>query len=376
MRLCYIVTILFAIGGAVFNDFSQASMLAFLFIAVSALPLLICALDTPALVSGTYVQSSRLAALRLVFLGLAIINVVVFVLGQGFRIADLFSPEGILQIAQQATADRYELGSTSGNPLLVCAVFVNAFLWAGARMPFLFALLIGLIPAAVYSILSTEKWPLYCAMSFFLTNMLLLRAIEGRRLGLASFGPAALLTVPAALLSLVMRQGISEGGAAVDASGELTYMLAHYMFGGYEAFGQWLGAHYDSCCTLGFYTFVGPASVLGLGERQQGVFEENIVVQGLETNIYTAWRYLAEDFSIIGPILLVSAYALGYRYCVLSHKPRAAMALFTILVVATLLQINTTVFVHNSVALAALACAIASGTLFYKPHESTRADHM
>ena len=258
MRLCYIVTILFAIGGVVFNDFSQASMLAFLFIAVSALPLLICALDTPALVSGTYVQSSRLAALRLVFLGLAIINVVVFVLGQGFRIADLFSPEGILQIAQQATADRYELGSTSGNPLLVCAMFVNAFLWAGARMPFLFALLIGLIPAAVYSILSTEKWPLYCAMSFFLTNMLLLRAIEGRRLGLASFGPAALLTVPAALLSLVMRQGISEGGAAVDASGELTYMLAHYMFGGYEAFGQWLGAHYDSCCTLGFYTFWGP----------------------------------------------------------------------------------------------------------------------
>jgi oligosaccharide repeat unit polymerase len=306
------------------------------------------------------------------FLGLATLNVAVFAWRQGFGVTDLLVPENALAIATRATADRYELGVTAGNPILVASSFVNAFLWgAAADAPFLFALVAGVMPCAVYSALSTEKLPFYCALSFFLAGVLLSRAAGRRSFGAARIALAVALAVPVGMISLVMRQGISEAGAAWDAMGDLAYMLSHYLFAQYDAFGQWLETGYAECCTLGLRTFSGPASLLGLTERQQGVFEEQVVVRGLETNIYTAWRFVAEDFSVGGPIVLVTAYAIVYRYCLLSGRFRAATALFSILLISTFLQIATTIFAYNSVAIAAVVCSLGSGFLYYRSYEST-----
>jgi hypothetical protein len=72
----------------------------------------------------------------------------------------------------------------------------------------------------------------------------------------------------------------------------------------YSALGHWL-VEEASLWSLGFgaLTFIGPMSALGLVQREAGVYTVNFGLYGMETNIYTAWRYLVEDFSLFGPTL-------------------------------------------------------------------------
>ena len=319
MRVCYAVTVALALMGLVYNHGSDAALLSFLFICVSASPLLLCSLGLPREGAVTMEHGGVLTGLSLLFLALSLLNLIVFAVNEGFGLSSLFDPQSLVALAAQSTFQRYEYEGGSGNPLLVGAMLINAYLWAGARRRVLLALLPALLPAALYTVLSTEKWPFYCSMSFFVTRVLFSRPAGSTR-KLSGYGTVAavgIVALPIALLSLALRAGAEDVTAAFDLAAGLTNVLFHYMFAQYEAFGLWLSAHYADCCTFGRYTFVGPASALGLTERLAGVFAENVTVNGLDTNIYTAWRYLTQDFSVGGPIVLVFVYAAAYRYCVL-----------------------------------------------------------
>lgn len=371
MPLCYLVTVLLALAGMVYNDFSWPSLLAFFFITISASPLLIASigLDTSPLLANS--NPKWMSYVRFIALILALANIAYLVSGLGFSIGDMLDREQVFRLAGQATFDRYTYGTTEGNPLLVAATFASAFFWATSRLPSPVTIAAGLVPAAVYSILSTEKWPFYCALSFFLTGMLLERLRSGRfRL---PFGPMATVVVGAAIvgiISMVVRSGQEAPQTAFQIARTFYGGIAHYLFAQYEAFGIWLSEHYMDCCSGGQYSFAGPASYLGISDRLQGVFADVVMVYGKETNIYTAWRYLVQDFSVFGPFLIVTAYAIIYRWSIRQGKAAVSLALVTLLWLATFLQINTTLFVHNSVALAALTCAAASACHQPKTHSN------
>jgi len=270
-------------------------------------------------------------------------------------------------IAREATLERYNLGSTQGNALLVSAAIANAFLWARASVSKILAMFVALVPAGLYALVSTEKWPLYCATSFFVAGLLLSERKRGTyRHALI----AAACVVAIGVASLAVRQGVTEYDATFDALATLLALLGHYVFAQYETFGRWLMGGFADCCSLGLYTFSGPVAFLDLAERIPGVFSEIETVRGLETNIYTAWRYIVQDFSIFGPVVLISLFALTYRYCWVTGHYRITRGLLTLLFISTFLQINTTIFVHNSVALAALFCAFVA-TLSMKRHNES-----
>jgi oligosaccharide repeat unit polymerase len=374
VRICYVITLTLAVLGALYNEFSEPALAALLFISLSALPLIVYgdAVRT-ALPVAARDASFGLRIARVSALAAAIANCVIFVSSRGFGGADALTLEGIIGIAGQATADRYIYGEASGNPLLVATVFINAYLWAVRSRAVLAASIPALLPAVAYSILSTEKWPLYCAFSFFVTGSFVDAYVRGRGYARVLLWPAA-FGIAGGLLSLAARSGLSEAGS--DVSLQLSAQLAHYVFAQYQAFGLWLMSHYADCCSLGATAFIGPLSLLGLVDRPPGVFEDFVVVNGMETNIFTAWRYWVQDFSLIGPLVLIGCFAAAYRYFLLNSCYRICLGLLILLTLSTLLQINTTLFVHNSVTLAAVICPILTCSLLFKAHESPRTVHL
>ena len=110
-------------------------------------------------------------------------------------------------------------------------------------------------------------------------------------------------------------------------------------------------------CHTGSRSCFAPWLWRRVAERAQGVFTDVVVIGGIETNIYTAWRFLVQDFSFAGPFAIVLLFAVTYRYCVLTSSTRAAWFMLVMLMFTTFLQPNTTLFVHNSITLAALLCA-------------------
>jgi oligosaccharide repeat unit polymerase len=365
MPLCYLITVLLALAGMVYNNFSWPSLLAFSFITISASPLLIAsiALDTSPPVANN--NTKWMSYVRLISLILALGNIAYLVSGLGFSIGDLLDREQVFRLAGQATFERYTYGTTEGNPLLVAATFASAFFWATSLLPSPVSITAGLLPAAIYSILSTEKWPFYCALSFFLTGMLLGQYRRDRsRSHLGSMATVVVGAFVVGIISMVIRSGQETPQTVFQIAGTFYGGIAHYLFAQYQAFGIWLSEHYMDCCSGGRYSFAGPASYLGISDRLQGVFADVVVIYGKETNIYTAWRYLVQDFSVLGPFLIVATYAIVYRWSIQQRKRGISLALTTLLWLTTFLQINTTLFVHNSVALAALACAAASAVYF------------
>jgi oligosaccharide repeat unit polymerase len=80
--------------------------------------------------------------------------------------------------------------------------------------------------------------------------------------------------------------------------------LSKYFFGSVPAFANWVHASGEQEVTMGSYTFAGVFDLLGIKQRQIGVYEEHQTLAGGEdTNIYTLLRGLIQDFTLPGASL-------------------------------------------------------------------------
>jgi len=136
------------------------------------------------------------------------------------------------------------------------------------------------------------------------------------------------------------------------------------ILGSFSAFTQWLQFSYNiaSEYKFGINTFAGPMEVFGLSTRETGFFADFAQIGPSQTNIYTAFRGLIEDFGIIGTVIL--CFCAGYIsslsfQAVLRGKIMWVVplsAFYTFALFSPLLSI----FAFNSIALAFL---IFAGTL-------------
>jgi oligosaccharide repeat unit polymerase len=303
-------------------------------------------------------QWQRVFGTAAMFIG-ACLAPVSIIHAQGYGVGEMFSLQTFTAVAIQTTADRYDLGVTQDNPILVAAGLANAFMWPTVTKKIWPCILLGLVPTAVYSVVTTAKWPFYCALSFFITAMLLRAPIgRNRSRALIQLGVVCLGGVAVSILAVATRERLSEVGDVVDGLGGMIFLLGHYLFAQYETFGAWLSQNVAYCCDFGRWSLAGPADYLGVAARAQGVFSENVMVQGLETNLYTAWRYGVQDFSILGLPLLILGIAALYRYALLARWSRASVFLRVMFLLSAFLQPVAPVGVYNSVLLAACICAL------------------
>lgn len=80
--------------------------------------------------------------------------------------------------------------------------------------------------------------------------------------------------------------------------------LSKYLLGSVPAFADWVHTSKEEEATMGAYTFAGVFDLLGIKQRQLGVYAEfETLAGGEETNIYTLLRGLIQDFTLLGASL-------------------------------------------------------------------------
>jgi oligosaccharide repeat unit polymerase len=80
--------------------------------------------------------------------------------------------------------------------------------------------------------------------------------------------------------------------------------LSKYFFGAVPAFADWVHTSEEQGMTMGAFTFAGVFDLLGVRPREIGVYQElQTLAGGEETNIYTVFRGLIQDFTLPGGVL-------------------------------------------------------------------------
>jgi len=80
--------------------------------------------------------------------------------------------------------------------------------------------------------------------------------------------------------------------------------LSKYLLGAVPAFADWFHNSREQEVTMGAYTFAGVFDLFGVKQRQVGVYEQlETLAGGEETNVYTLFRGLIQDFTLPGASL-------------------------------------------------------------------------
>lgn len=159
--------------------------------------------------------------------------------------------------------------------------------------------------------------------------------------------PAIAVLVLAGLF--VFSQGLRMNRTSI---GDLPFLLDHlrlYVVGHMPVFGHWVVNDMPRTAgeSMGAATFAGIAELLGLAHRQAGIYEGNTGFT--DSNIYTAWRPLVEDFGIVGgaAFLAVLAYVAGLGWQLLRSGRLGGGALVIAYVAYMTWSPITSIFVYS-----------------------------
>jgi oligosaccharide repeat unit polymerase len=293
----------------------------------------------------------RLVSIANILIGIA--NIGLVAIQTGNSPFDLFTVEKISIISQKSTVQRYANDAdsiASGSALLLSLnLFLIYFCGRQAHQYKAFGKAVFFIPLVIYSLLTTAKFPAYLAISFYLVGAMCKYSssnIVWRSLG----KPFLFLAVVGAIVLIV---AMSIRGHQIE-SADILMVVGNYLFSQFCAFGIWLielgGA--EQCCQFGQVSFIGPISMMGLAERPIGIYDSYIKIYEYETNIYTAWRFLIEDFSLLGPLLLNISLAFAYTFAEARKISILCSMIRHYLLLSSLLIFTTGIFVYNSVAFA------------------------
>lgn len=347
MKTAFLISVTYAVMGVMFAP-GQYALVAFEFVLVSSLPLLVAALYEPQFDVNVHPVPGPLLFWGIFALG--IMNLAIIAAGVDQSPAEILSTDGFVSIAAASTVKRYVDQGSSGNPfILALSLFLVYRLGAADTALSAWRKVLGFVPLVLYSLLTTEKWAMFLAGVFFLSGLFISRPYNKAR-------GAALRYVT---LFVVLGGGMA--GLALVLRGfdgnlmELLMPLLHYILAPYSALGFWLIEEAaPQNWSFGTLTFIGPLNALGYVYREAGVWTGNFSIYGLETNIFTAWRYLVQDFSVFGPFLLNLSLTLLFIVFRRIRWDAASLAVSGFAIFCALQSLAVTPFVYNSTAFAML----------------------
>lgn len=267
-------------------------------------------------------------------------------------LTDLLKPEQLVAISSSSISLMYSTDVESiniGSPILLSLNLFSTYFCGRQSHQFnVVSKVLFFLPLMFYSILTTAKFPTYLAISFYFVGTMV--KYSSGNLVWGRLGKSIIWLTLFGCWVLVL--AMTNRGHDLYSIG-FTRVIGNYLFAQYHAFGVWIldlgGA--SECCRFGESSFIGPLSWMGFFERQAGIYDQNIKVYDLETNIFTAWRFLIEDFSLIGPFVLNLIIALFYTVADSKVYWLLRMFLREYLMLSAMLAFTTGVFVYNCVAL-------------------------
>jgi len=255
---------------------------------------------------------------------LALLNVVLSINSNGFKLSELFSFQTLLELNATATDARYTTNVQSGIMTQFTLIFVYMSpLYGGYLLPLLSgrkriwcyltilpALLISLTQALKYSFIAdVVLFIVGIAVSSYANNKDFFNVRKSTVLKLVFFSVLFLVLL---FLSMLFRAGRFDA----EIIEYMTQNFVNYSFGHLPAFDAWFTNNIGQLNPEGgIKTFYGISNFLGLAERQQGVFTDfvyfgksirhQIPSDILGTNVYSLFRFLLEDFGFVGSFIMV-----------------------------------------------------------------------
>jgi oligosaccharide repeat unit polymerase len=280
----------------------------------------------------------------------------------GYGLAVFGSVRALVTAAAELSFGRYTetyvppLLSQAALPFLYAAPTFGGALAAAAkhRRHFLLSA-ITFLPPLLMTITQTQRLVTIAAMVLWAGSYLATRVLQGRR-GLFTPRHIALgLAAAAATVVMVFAAGLARSGE-FDLTGlaDLADKIQGAVFGYATGFSQWFeSSTFDAGAPgLGRSTFAGLFDALGLGQRQLGLFTERVVLwSGVETNIYTWFRPLIEDFTPVGALAVLTGVGVvaGAAHRAVTHGSIGALPVLAAFYATVLLSAYASIWAYNSI---------------------------
>jgi len=257
-------------------------------------------------------NESRLKYILAAVIALGFVNPLMMIVSHGFSLTGLFSLTELTEISSGLSMSRYQEESSSGllqqllgvfsslGPLLGGFMFKHMkkrwerLLCCASFLPLLFG---GLTQGVKMGIISGVLLFLTGLMTYCMLMNVPLK-LNGRSLAVAFASGFGLMLI--LILSMMMRFG----ELSLISLGIALGKIVSYAFGHLPAFDAWFSTQslVPDSLTFGGKLLFGITNFLGIMSREDGLFQEMAVVSvaGDETNVYTLFRILVEDFGVLG----------------------------------------------------------------------------
>ena len=273
--------------------------------------------DEPDRFNIIYTSSTKKAYFTV--LTLSFLGIVYQIYNHGFTIQNFLDLSSFLEMSAKNASDRYS-GADEGDifvrilgvnaytcPLLggLCYFFFKKKLWS--YLAVLPNIISGFSEGVKMGIISSVfLW----IIGYVVSSKLLSRKLRFNvRMAMISFS-GLFVFMAMMIVSMMFRYGSFDLDTFADASNKMiAYGLGHI-----PAFDMWYVKfpEHISELTYGGKTIYGITNALGILPREQGVFTQmyKISVAGDETNVFTVFRFFAEDFGTIGTWIFL--FGMGY----------------------------------------------------------------
>ena len=215
--------------------------------------------------------------------------------------------------------------------------------------------------------ITTAKAPFLICILAAVCGLFAARQTDKSRTGPAQgIGLRGILLGSAIALVLVLSLAARYGGGDDVDSDLLVGRVAGYVFGQVYAFSAWVttGGWLVDHAAFGQYTLAGVFELFGIGARTGGMYTEIAIDDGAaESNVFTAFRGLIQDFYLPGAVAVMFALGLLVTFLAKSRndslgQPMAITGLLTAYLFLGWSPVIS-IFNYNSVVLAVGAAALA-----------------
>lgn len=258
-------------------------------------------------------NEDTLLKLLCVFTVLGFIKPIETVISHGFNLASLIDFSVLLEVNNDLSLSRYSGEQESGSLFTqLLGVFSNISPLFGGFMLILLKntrkkliCYLTFLPPLFGSLTQGAKMGMIAAVFLFLSGYMSNSILIGKKISLGYkkiiyAGFAVLTFFSILILSMMFRTGTFDIETFELVGNKfITYALGHL-----PAFDIWF-AHQDiltTNITLGGKIFLGITNFLGVMSRDQGLYLDfySISKTGDETNVFTIYRLMIDDFSILG----------------------------------------------------------------------------
>ena len=312
-----------------------------------------------------------LAAIGCAVLGLGAPLIPLVSQGYGFTV--FTSLKALVSAAIELSVGRYSETysppalSQAALPLLSAGpVFAGALAALRPRRVEKLAVVGVFLPPLLLTVTQTQRAVTILAVVNWISAYLAVGVLLGRtspftrrHLVVAALG--GLFAIVLAFVGAMVRVGASDLNAIADVAPKvLGGALGHA-----TVFSQWFesGGAAAAPPTWGAYTFAGLYDALGIGQRRPGLFAESVVLaSGDETNIYTMFRPLIQDFTLVGALVALTVLGLigGVAYRAVGRGRIELVPVLAGFYATTLFSAITSIWVYNSMMAVFVLFAVAT----------------